>query len=192
MTKHHVVVKPAAEYRRENYGIEWESVFVYRTAAYSSPTRIVVWDNAKRPAESWLDGRFLADAQAAWDRCQGKPAQEWAEKKWGQRPPATGWFVDPSNEVVPNRYTVLLSPEATVIDAYGTGTGTRGSGQLWAHDENGRDEVIRDGDEIELVYFTPTPADPMIGAGNLRFESFVAVLPRHNNGHGSLRPAVAA
>lgn len=48
MNTHSVSLVPVTDYDRNTYGIVAQSHYVYRTTKSSSPTRVVIWDNAKR------------------------------------------------------------------------------------------------------------------------------------------------
>lgn len=83
---------------------------------------------------------------------------------------ADGTFLDPGNRPTTERRSLFLSPESVTIDAYGTGTGTAGSGQVYG------DGVIRPGDTVTVL-----------AADGENLGRFTAVFT--NNGHGYLAPA---
>lgn len=156
---HLIVMTPATAYRTEHYGITHTSDYVYlNPRAGNFPTRVVVWDNTRRVNPD-----------------PGGPVQ------FGQYGPlptgGDGKYIDPSNRATDDELTILLTPESVTIDAYGTGTGTRGSGQLWAPDG----EILRDGDTVRLIFVDPV--------GEPRVSDYVARIPHNANGHGYLTPA---
>lgn len=119
---------PASDYRREHYGILYESVHVYQTNESHSPTRVVVWDNTHRVNPD-----------------PGGPV------KYGEMGPlptgGDGKYIDPNNKATDAERTILLSTESTVITAQRNGTGHPDSGQVWA-----LGVTIRDGDDFILDY----------------------------------------
>jgi len=123
--EHRIELAEGDEYRREHYGIEYTSAYVYRTKGNTGPTRIQVWNNLRRP--------------------NPHPG----ETKWGAMGPigGDGKYLDPYNKGTDEKVTVLLEPESTVISAHGDSTGTAASGQVWA-----RDVVLETGDVLVLVY----------------------------------------
>jgi hypothetical protein len=148
---HIIGIRPATA-NEASYGIAGRSTYVYRTSRSSSPTRITIWDNTGRPNPR-----------------NGQPVN------WGQYGPISGGngqYLDPNNQATDAPTSYLIGTEATCIDAYGTGTGTAASGQVYSPE----DAVIRPGDRIGILRDAHTPP-----------EWFTAVFT--NNGYGYLTPA---
>jgi len=92
------------------YGITHKSTTVHKVTGKrdgSYPHRVVVWDNTGRPNTE----------PDRWNEYSGKPGP--------------GQFLDPRRKGTDEPTSILLTAEAVVIDAYGTGTGTPGSGQVY-------------------------------------------------------------
>jgi len=114
------------EYRREHYGIEYTSAYLYRTKGNSGPTRVQVWSNTRRPNPHPGETRHGAMGPIGGE----------------------GRYLDPQNQGTDEEFTVLLSPESTVISAHGDGTGTAASGQVYAKDH----PPLETGDVLTLEY----------------------------------------
>ena len=125
---HEIPMLPAKPSRTDDYGVLHSSAFVYQTSRGSGPTRIDVWDNTRRP--NARNGEPLR-----WGQC-------------GVLDGGNGRYLDPENQATDETVSVLLTPECTVIDAYGTGTGSAASGQVYSPDG----ETIRSGDTLMLMY----------------------------------------
>ena len=149
MTEHTITVRPATD-DSTHYGVTHKSERVYRTSKSNYPTRVVVWDNTRRPNPR-----------------NGEPVR-YGEQ--GRLDGGNGRYLDPRNRATDDTVTVLLTTESIVLDAYGTGTGTPRSGQVWAEGE-----PIRPADRITLVFPTGAAAYTVEFGGN---------------GHGRLIPAV--
>jgi hypothetical protein len=147
----HTIPMVEADARQASYGITHQSAFVYRTSKSSAPTRIVVWSNTGR-----LNAR------------NGQPVRY---GDYGPIDGGDGKFIDPKGKATDAPVSILLSPECTVIDAYGTGTGTVGSGQMWAPRTGGGQITLRPGETVSLAY----PDGTVSGPYPVRFT---------NNGHG--------
>lgn len=141
-----IELRPASDYRASHYGVLFESAYVYRTGRSYSPTRVVVWSNTSRP-----------------NARNGEPVRH---GDYGPIDGGAGRYLDPHNKATDAERSVLLSTESTVIDAYGTGTGSKESGQVWA------DDKLCDGDALTLAYPDGTE------------ETLTARFPRYSNGHG--------
>ncbi len=142
----HTIPMVPADAREASYGITHKSQYVYRTSKSGYPTRIVRWSNTGR-----LNGR------------NGQPV------RFGEVGPidgGDGQYLDPRNRATDNPVTILVSTEDITIDAYGTGTGTVGSGQVYAP----RGEILRPGETVTLTY-----GDDTSGPYPVRFTG---------NGHG--------
>jgi hypothetical protein len=124
--EHRIELAEGDEYRSKHYGIEYTSAYVYRTKREAGPSRLQVWSNLHRP--------------------NPHPG----ETKWGAMGPigGDGKYLDPHNKGTDEKFSVLLSPEATVISAHGDSTGTAASGQVYAKDH----PVLDTGDVLVLVY----------------------------------------
>ena len=123
----HTIPMIKADDRQASYGITHTSEFVYRTSKSSYPTRIEVWSNIDR-----LNPR------------NGEPV------RYGDMGPIDGGegkYLDPSNKATDSPVTILLSPECIAIDAYGTSTGTAGSGQIYAPGV-----TLRQAETVSLAY----------------------------------------
>jgi hypothetical protein len=144
MTEHQILMMSA----QDRYGVTHVSAYVYRTARHSFPTRVVAWSNVNRknphPGErKWTDFGSIG---------------------------GEGKYLDPHNQGTDSEESFLLSPESSVIDAYGTGTGTEASGQVFA------EEIIRPGDALVLVF--PDGSN------------VASVAHFTNNGHGVATPTI--
>jgi hypothetical protein len=124
--EHRIELVEGDEYRRDHYGVEFTSMYVYRTRRDAGPSRLQVWSNLRRP--------------------NPHPG----ETKWGAMGPigGDGKYLDPYNKGTNEKFTVLLEPEATVISAHGDSTGTAASGQVYAKDH----PILDTGDVLVLVY----------------------------------------
>jgi len=142
----HTIPMVPADAREASDGITHKSQYVYQTSKSSYPTRIVRWSNVGRPNPR-----------------NGQPV------RFGEVGPidgGDGQYLDPSNRATDNPVTILVDPEDITIDNYGTGTGTVGSGQVYA--PNG--EILRPGETVTLTY-----GDDTSGPYPVRFTG---------NGHG--------
>lgn len=151
-----IVLDSAGDYRREHYGVLYQSRNVYRTAYGHSPTRLAVWDNTQRPNPD--RGKRIGDTL----RHGG------VVTKYSKRGTTKALYLSPNGNPTDCERTILLSPEASSIDAYGTGTGTAASGQVYAKNA----PTMRDGDTATLIY--PDGTEQTV---TLMFQSM-------NNGHG--------
>jgi len=124
--EHRIELAEGDEYRRKHYGIEYTSAYVYRTKGDGGPTRIQVWSNRNRPNPHPGETRRGAMGPIGGD----------------------GKYLDPQNKGTDEEFSVLLSPEATVISAHGNSTGTAASGQVYAKDH----PLLDTGDVLVLVY----------------------------------------
>lgn len=124
--EHRIELVEGNKYRREQYGIEFTSVYVYRTTRDAGPGRIQVWSNTNRP--------------------NPHPG----ETSWGAMGPigGNGKYLDPCNKGTDEEFSVLLEPESTVISAHGDSTGTVASGQVFVKDH----PLLDSGDVLVLVY----------------------------------------
>lgn len=124
--EHRIELVEGDEYRRDHYGIEYTSAYVYRTKHEAGPSRLQVWSNLRRP--------------------NPHPG----ETRWGAVGPigGDGKYLDPHNKGTDEEVSVLLSPEATAISAHGRSTGTAASGQVYAKGH----PVLDTGDVLVLVY----------------------------------------
>lgn len=126
--EHRVELVEAPE-QRQQYGIRYLSRYVFEARKrYSSPTRIVVWDNTGRLNPR--NGEGVRHGQ------------------YGLIDGGNGRYLDPSNRATDEPTSVHLTPEASVITNNGTNTGTEASGQVFAP----AGTVIREGDRLVLVY----------------------------------------
>jgi len=120
--------------RRAFYGITHTSasVFQVRGAGLHNrhyPHRVVIWDNTVRPVGG----------------------------KWHVQPHLRnlpGAYIDPSGRPTDNPTTIVLDAECIAIDAYGTGTGTPRSGQVYS------DVVLITGGAVQLRYPDGTVSGP--------------------------------
>lgn len=156
MTKIIPMIEPKP-YWTEHYGILFESAFVYETNRSHSPTRLQVWDNTRRPNPD-------PGGPIQWGECGPLPTG--GDGKW----------IDPNNRATDTERSYLIKTEATTIDAYGTGTGSVASGQVYSTDPR----RICDGDRVLLRFADGAELD------------MIAVLPQHGNGYGYLRPTEPA
>lgn len=124
----HTILLHTASKNDATYGIAFTSDYVFRTAKSSAPTRVQVWANIGR-----LNPR------------DGEPVRY---SSYGKIDGGKGRYLDPHRNATDSAITVLLTPESSVIDGYGTNTGTEASGQVYAQ----QDSVIREGDTLRLVY----------------------------------------
>lgn len=124
--EHRIELAEGDEYRREQYGIEYTSVYVYRTKREPGPSRVQVWSNLRRPN--------LHPGETSWG-AMGKIGGD-------------GKYLDPYNKGTDEEVSVLLEPESTVISAHGDSTGTAASGQVFVKDH----PLLDSGDVLVLVY----------------------------------------
>jgi hypothetical protein len=136
---HTILLTDKDTYRREHYGIHFTSAFVY-TVRGSSPIRIAVWDNVRRPNPR-----------------NGEPVRY---SNYGKIDGGEGRYLDPNNNATDDEVSYLLSPEASCISAHGDSTGTVASGQVYdaAHERLRAGEIVRlafpDG-SVKLLTVTP-------------------------------------
>lgn len=115
-----------ADEQRGHYGVVYTSARVWKVKGSYGPGRVEVWSNTDRPNPHPGERRWNDFGSIGGD----------------------GKYLDPRNKGTDEEFTVLLSPESTIIDAYGTGTGTAASGQVWADDRT----PIASGEVLVLVY----------------------------------------
>lgn len=142
-----------------DYGVMFKSAYVYMSAVCHGPTRVVLWSNLDRPNPDL--GKPLGAMLEAGDR-RGCRVTKYSLKY------TAGRYLDPHNEPTDDPFTVLLTPESSVITSNGTNTGTVASGQVYARPEC----RLADLDRALLVF----PAGPPVAA--------VLHFPRYQNGHG--------
>lgn len=109
----------ATDYDRESHGITHRSEFVYRMSGRNTsrdPHRVTVWDNTCRENTPDHPHKYGPDAPGAFGVGKIGP----------------GKYVSPKRTGTDDPVSLTWSRECTVIDNRGTGTGTKGSGQVWA------------------------------------------------------------
>jgi hypothetical protein len=160
-SEHHtMVLDTSTRYDQEHYGVMYRGRHVYQTTKSTAPTRLVVWDNTKRPNPD--NGKQLGDTLEAGDR-RGNTATRWAIDSGHTR----GRYLDPMNRPTDSRYSLLLTPESSAMCAdTRMNTGQPGSGQVYSQGRLG------DMDTATLVYPDGTTAE------------IVLHFPKWHNGHG--------
>jgi hypothetical protein len=119
---HVMVMRDAGEYRRDSYGVLYQSCLVYDTTKSHAPTRLDVWSNTDRPYN---------EDRATWNT-RGKGFK----------------YLDPHNNGTDDEVSFILSPESSVICSdTSRNTGQPGSGQVYAEGER-----LGEGDTATLVY----------------------------------------
>lgn len=147
MSTFYVVLRPVTEYRREHYGVTHESVLLFETGpGGNAPTAVEVWSNVKRPNPR-----------------NGEPVRY---SNYGRIDGGVGKFLDPHNEATDSVFSVLLSPQASVIS-----NSPDPARRRYAVQEQGR---IVSGDTLVLIF--PDGTDVSVS------------VRMTNNGHGGAVP----
>ena len=137
---HVMVMRDAGEYRRDSYGVLYQSCLVYDTTKSHAPTRLDVWSNTDRPNPYY--GAKLGDRP-----CEGRGALDITITEYSL-PKTHAKYLDPHNDPTDDEISFLLSPESSVICSdTSRNTGQPGSGQVYA-----KGERLGEGDTATLVY----------------------------------------